>query len=201
MERNKEVLNFYKQRFNKHGESVLSLGWNKPQEQLIRFQALVRNFDDLLAKSNSVVDFGCGLAHFLPWLRNRGYAGQYIGVDIVDMFLEKNRQVYPGYDFISSESFLNLPVKYDLIFSSGVFTIPWGENHAKMVLNTIEQLFDKCNYGLAFNMLSSYTIFKNPHYCYFNPLTVLKFCQTLASECVLHAGYLPNDFTIIMRKK
>lgn len=58
--------------------------------------------------------------------------------------------------------FFRKPGRYDLVFSSGAFTIPWDDNHFEMVANTIKKLFDKCNYGFSFKMLSSFTLFKAP---------------------------------------
>ncbi|MEW6573794.1 MAG: class I SAM-dependent methyltransferase [Bacillota bacterium] len=195
-----EVVSFYKRRYSTFGNSPRSLGWGSPIEQRKRFEALIRDYDPDLLASESIVDFGCGLAHFLPWLQERGYGKFYTGVDIVEDFLAENRLRFPGYEFLKSEDFLNNGKRYGFIFASGVFTIPWGDNHPGIVKGTIEKLFDKCIYGFSFNMLYGWSLFKNPRFYYFNPRTVDRFCGTLTSKRVLDCSYLPGDFTIRMWK-
>lgn len=195
-----EVVSFYKKQFCKFGNSTGSLGWGSPKEQRKRFEALIRDYDRDLLASESMVDFGCGLAHFLPWLQERGYGRHYTGVDIVEDFLAQNRLRFSGYEFLNSEDFLRNGKQYGFIFASGVFTIPWGENHIELVKKTIEKLFHKCVCGFSFNMLDSRFLFKNPRYYYFNPKRIDRFCSTLTSKRALDYAYLPGDFTIRMFK-
>ncbi|SFR16611.1 methyltransferase domain-containing protein [Desulfoscipio geothermicus] len=200
MDNYQHVKLFYKSRYHSFGNSVQSLGWSSSKEQLIRFEALTKDFDKQLLKKESIVDFGCGLAHFLTWLQEKGFSNDYTGVDIIEEFLEQNRFRFPKNQFLTSHNFLNNQKKYGFIFASGAFTIPWGDNHVKKIKSAIKELFNKCNFGFSFNMLSVSSIFKNPRYYYFDPLDVSEYCAALTSKHVLDCSYLPGDFTIRMWK-
>ncbi|AGL02350.1 class I SAM-dependent methyltransferase [Desulfoscipio gibsoniae] len=200
MDNYQHVKSFYKSRYYTFGNSIQSLGWNSSKEQLKRFEALTKDFDKQLLKKESIVDFGCGLAHFLIWLQEKGYSNNYTGVDIIEEFLEQNRSRFPENQFLTSQNFFNNKKKYGFIFASGAFTIPWGQNHTEKIKSAIRKLFNKCIYGFSFNMLSFYSLFKNPQYCYFDPFAMDKYCDTLTSKHILDCNYLPGDFTICMWK-
>jgi len=200
MDNYQHVKSFYKSRYHSFGNRVQSLGWYSSKEQFIRFEALTKDFDTQLLKKESIVDFGCGLAHFLTWLQEKGFSNDYTGVDIIEEFLEKNRFRFPKNQFLTSHNFLNNKKKYGFIFASGAFTIPWSDNHVEKIKSIIKELFNKCNFGFSFNMLSVSSIFKNPRYYYFDPLDVSKYCAALTPKHVLDCSYLPGDFTIRMWK-
>lgn len=195
-----QIKNFYQKRYSRSNRSHKAVGWGSKKKQYERFKALIKNFDQKLLKEESIVDFGCGLADLLPWLQEKGFEKNYIGVDIIEKFLKNNRKKFPEFKFIDTESFLKKSQKYGFIMASGVFTLSWGQNHRKQVKDMIKRLYNKSHHGFSFNMISSfYPKTKTNHY-YFNPLKIGEFCKSITKKLIIDCSYLPEDFTITLFK-
>jgi len=193
----RKVYSFYKGRLISFGRSAQTVGFSTLEQQK-RFQALIKNVDLELLGRESKVDFGCGLSHFLPWLQEKGLEKDYVGVDIIEKFLKDNRIRYPEFKFVSMNDFIDTHQKYGYIFASGVFTIPWCQNHYEEVKKCIKMLFNKCRYGFSFNMLSIYYGNKIPAYYYFDPFDIGKCCYNMTKKIIIDCSYLPEDFTITL---
>ncbi|MFZ5644135.1 MAG: class I SAM-dependent methyltransferase [Bacillota bacterium] len=156
------------------GRSPQAVGFSTPEQQK-RFQALIKNVDLESLRRESKVDFGCGLSHFLPWLQEKGLEKDYFGVDIMEEFLKDNRIRFPDFKFISTNDFIGTSQKYGFIFTSGVFTIPWCQNHNEEVKKCIKMLFNKCRHVFSFNMLNTHYKNKILSYYYFDPIEIGKY--------------------------
>ena len=76
----------YRQRYEDHGYSPRTLGWNKDR-QAIRFQSLSSLFD---LKDASVLDIGCGFADLYTFLKDNDQApADYLGIDLVPELTEE----------------------------------------------------------------------------------------------------------------
>ncbi len=49
-----------------------------------------------LSSCASIVEIGCGCGCFLAYLRERGFRGDYLGIDLVAGFIEKAQTRFPG---------------------------------------------------------------------------------------------------------
>ena len=61
-------------------------------------------------------------------------------------------------------------------------------------------MFDTCEVGLGFNMLSKVE-HQNSILTAYNPATILFYCHQLTSNIVLLDDYLENDFTVFMYRE
>ena len=48
--------------------------------------------------SDSILDVGCGYGDLFAFLRDRGWRGRYVGIDIVPALIEAGHSKYPGAD-------------------------------------------------------------------------------------------------------
>ncbi len=79
----------YQQAVDAHGARFEALLWNRPETQLVRFEALVSMLD---LEGTALADMGCGRADLGLYLRDQrvGYA-RYIGVEGVRELCEASR--------------------------------------------------------------------------------------------------------------
>ena len=76
----RQVRDYYEQRLRAHGPTPSGVDWNSQASQELRFARL----SDLWGadRDSSLLDFGCGYGALLPWLREAGFNGRYVGFDL-----------------------------------------------------------------------------------------------------------------------
>ena len=87
----------YTTRFQQYGIDIRTL--SPGSEAKHRIQHTVHSsVGELLG--TTILDVGCGLAHYYAFLKERGLQVRYIGYDIVPVFIEINRERYPEAEFV-----------------------------------------------------------------------------------------------------
>ena len=124
------------------------VGWLDGSEN-----ALIRNqkiYEAGIDEKDSVLDVGCGVAHFHTYLTNQGWNGKYLGVDpnkkAIDM-IDENINAMHG-------TIEDLPdfMKYDWVIANGVFNLGLTEN---LTFSIIHNMISHANKGIIFNMLQA----------------------------------------------
>lgn len=179
--------------------------WGSEQSQKIRFHYLVKLLGKEQKDSASLLDVGCGIAHFYDFLLNEKWTNiQYSGLDIQTNFIDFASKKHPECTFINKSLFeLETNQTYDYVVASGTFnvTLPDADMN-DYIQQSIEKMFNICNKGIAFNLLSSYTPkqYIGDKETYFNPMEILKMCFEYTNKINLYHSYKINDFTIMMFK-
>ena len=134
----------YIEKYDKNQPEVV--GWLDGSEN-----ALIRNeklYEIGIQESDSVLDVGCGVAHFYHFMKNQGWAGKYLGIDpnlaaiqLIDE--EINTKCGTIEDLDDS--------KYDWVVASGVFNIGLRESIAWWIIHNMIKRAEK---GIVFNMLT-----------------------------------------------
>jgi SAM-dependent methyltransferase len=192
-----KIIHFYQKNLQKHGiGNVQSLGWANEDSQQLRFKALCQNFN---FNNSSILDVGCGYADLKYFLDNLYRDFQYIGIDITTNFLDKAKEMY---EFDKSVILyqadiyeVNFP-KIDYVMASGIFGVQIQERRKYFEL--ISKMFDACKIAISFNMLLSSPTTEN--LMTFEINEVKNYCKTLTNSIEIIQNYLPNDFTVQLRK-
>ena len=123
------------------------VGWLDGSEN-----ALIRNqkiYEAGIDEKDSVLDVGCGVAHFHTYLTNQGWNGKYLGVDpnkkAVDMIDEDINAMHGTIEDLDD-------TKYDWVIANGVFNLGLKEEHSFRI---IENMILHANKGIIFNMLQA----------------------------------------------
>ena len=102
--------------------------------------SLIRNnklYEIGIQENDSVLDVGCGVAHFYNFLLDQGWSGEYLGVDpnkaAIDMVEESINTMCGTIDDVGD-------TQYDWVIASGIFNLGLKEDHAYWILkNMIQQ--------------------------------------------------------------
>jgi len=123
------------------------VGWLDGSEN-----ALIRNqkiYEAGIDENDSVLDVGCGVAHFHTYLTNQGWNGKYLGVDpnkkAIDMIDEDINAVHGTIEDLDD-------TKYDWVIANGVFNLGLKEEHS---FSIIHNMISHANKGIIFNMLQA----------------------------------------------
>lgn len=125
--------------------------WNSKHQQLLRYNELLK----YTTNNNTIIDYGCGYGDICTSIDK----DKYLGIDINDFMIKNNLVKYPDYSFLLINDIKQVPNNYDWIICSGVFTVHTSDN---LFYNIIDNLLDKCNIGISFNLFESNNIYKLP---------------------------------------
>jgi SAM-dependent methyltransferase len=152
------VERYYSGRFAEHGATARGVDWNSPESQEVRFAQLASACPR--GEAFTLLDYGCGYGALLPYLRERGFAVSYTGVDLSAEMLEHARARFAGETgvrFLGPDAPLE---KSDVVVASGIFNVRLDVDpdswHA-YVVSTVRLLSDTSRRAFAFNCLTSYS--------------------------------------------
>ncbi|MDQ1355019.1 MAG: hypothetical protein QG657_5328 [Acidobacteriota bacterium] len=152
-----------------------------------------------------LLDVGCGVAGFYKFLKEKGIACYYSGVDINPHMIAAAREKYPGikdnllvFDILEKQ----MSETFDYVIAVGPLNLKF-ESHQNMdfTLRMMKEMFRLASIGAAISMTSAFTRKPNNETFYYDPAVVLsetaKFCPNIEMD---HT-YLPHDFTIFCYKR
>lgn len=190
---NNTLRQHYQQLFHTHGDSAHAVQYSDTPSQHRRFQILREVSPEL----GSVVDLGCGLGHFDDYLRAAGFAGQYLGLDFVQEFVDHGNQKNKNNSLTTFRQ-CNLftdefPEGYDTFVVCGVFNNVMPDN-AGFLRRVIQKSFSAARRQVAFNVMSTHVDFQAPDLYYTDPCEVFDFCKReLTRRVTLRHDYLVRD--------
>ena len=134
------VNSYYSDKLKQFGPVAQGADWKSLDSQFLRFDQLCK----LLPSSErfSILDYGCGYAALISYLRERGFVFDYRGFDISEEMLIEGRKLYgsgPDIQFFQDENTLE-PVDYT--FASGIFNVKLetsAEEWTKYILHSLDK--------------------------------------------------------------
>jgi SAM-dependent methyltransferase len=190
------ILHYHRQRIKMPG--LDPLGWRSVESQQRRFEALC-GVGDL--SGLKVLDLGCGYGDLKPFLDQRFPDVSYLGVDHMPEFVDEARLRYghlPKTEFIQADFLSAAFPEVDYILASGALNYRSGD--PSFPHEIIRRMWAACRCGLGFNLLDA-NVFEEDYLLRGRqPEVVHAFCRGLDPQASLASGYLPDDFTILMRR-
>lgn len=189
----------YERRLEEHGYSPQALGWGKHGRQEVRFSVLAK--DVLEAPESSVLDVGCGFADLYDFLTERGWRGDYTGIDIVPALLRVARQRHPDLDLREldiSEDPDSLGT-YDFVIASGVFNakLAKGDNRSH-ILQSLEVMTRHARVAVSADFLTAYLALQAPADWHTEPEWLLSQVRQFNRRLMLRCDYMPYEFALIL---
>ena len=213
MSKRAHIHRHYEPRVQPERESFDILDWGSACAQEARFAVLARLLRELdcnaaVASRQSkipslrLLDAGCGLADLRVYLRENGFAVAYTGVDITPGILAEARRRQPEATLQLADLFEEEPFparSFDVVFASGLFNLNLGNNTA-FIRQGVPRLFALASRLLVVNFLHVRAAHKYDHCHYAHPEELLREFGPLAAHAEVVADYLPNDFTLVLRR-
>lgn len=203
-----EILNkvekLYTDSLKEHGVSSKAVGWTTGDGQILRFDKLVEVIEDK-NEDFSVNDLGCGYGAMFEYFGKKGFKiSKYNGYDISEDMLKTAKEQIGKSKKVELFKNPKLKTKADYSFVSGIFNVRFegdDESWTKFIEDTLKDLNANSTKGFAFNVLTSYVDYKEPHLYYADPMYFFDFCKRNFSKKVslLH-DYNLWEWTIIVKK-
>jgi SAM-dependent methyltransferase len=206
-----KIVGHYESCLDKHGDNHLGVDWPIPADIDKRYNVMLGILDivKLNTKENeTLLDFGCGTAHLLEYInRNEIKDIEYSGLDISQKFIDVSKTKFPDNSFYCMDFFdSNTTIKnFDFIIMNGVFTEKIDFSHDEMwgyFTKLILIVFEKCNKGLAFNVMSKNVDWERDDLFHVS-LDLLSnyLCKNLTRDFVIRNDYGLYEYTVYVLKK
>jgi SAM-dependent methyltransferase len=197
------VSKLYSDSLAKHGAEAQGVGWRDPASHRLRFDKLVAVIERR-GERLTINDLGCGYGAFFGYLTECGIdVGRFNGYDISsEMLAEARRRLASQSVRLVQSAVLDSVADYS--FACGIFNVRLDRSEDEWrdhILKTLEDMNAHSEAGFAFNLLTSYVDWKEPHLFYGDPLFFFDYCKKNISRYVtlLH-DYPLWEWTILVRK-
>jgi SAM-dependent methyltransferase len=183
----------YRGLFQKFGDAPEATGMSSEGHRF-RFRKLAEIGD---LRNRRVLDLGCGIGAFYPFLLEKFGQLQYTGIDIVPEMVEFASKKYPDARFLCRDlSKESLDERFDYVLTSTVFNKTFPDDPSFM-RELLTLGFQHCTLGLGFNFLSTHVNFSESEMTYYDPADVLDFCiRNLTRKVVMHHHYERVDVAV-----
>lgn len=191
------IIKRYRERLQKYGEDIRTLGSGTKERQRIRYRVLseVGNLN-----YSSILDLGCGFGDFYKYLKEKGLKVDYTGYDICPEFVKIAQAKFPEATFeVRDIQEDGIPRKFDYIVSSQTFNNKLlNEENDILIKDIIRRCFEASNIGVAIDMTTDYVDFKKEHLYYYSPEDIFRFCKSLTKRVTLRHDSPLFEFTIYL---
>ena len=200
-EKNRKLIeSHYEPRLRKYRKSYKILDWEDHGSHQRRFQVLA---DAVELEGKSVLDVGCGLGDLYGFLHSCGVRVEYTGIDLLEKMVEEARRRFPEGRFQQGNIFKDRMYdqgSFGLAYCSGLFNLNLGNNEI-FLRDSIKKLLPLVREAVVFNLLDEKSPDRDDRYFYYSPERVEELFASLPVSVRCISGYLPNDFTVVCRKK
>lgn len=194
---------FYKEKYQIHGETCLSLGWGSKYSQEKRFKVLK---EVGIKTGDTILDIGAGFSDFYDYLvSNNITPKEYVGLEKEENFHKKSLIKFSKFENFTALNetleTISMDQKYDWSVASGVFC--FKSQSIDEIQSAIANIWKLTNKGMAINFLSDYTPgMKKENFRHIDPVQMIEFFRkNITIRISMRHDYLDNDFTIYAYKE
>ncbi len=191
----------YEDCFNREGDTHKGVDWPNYSDTILRHRVMSGLFRD--QKNMSVLDIGCGLAHYLDYLKL--YESEknikYTGLDISEKFISHCKHKHPEISFIQHDLLLTpLDIKVDFCVMNGLFTVKRdipSDIFFNFMKNMVKTSFNLCTKGIAFNVMSKNVDWERDDLFHLSLDEVTKFlCKEISRNFIIRNDYGLYEYTV-----
>lgn len=189
------IAGYYQNLLDQHGETPRACDYGRPESQAAKFRVLS---EVVPLQRQTLLDVGCGFAHFADYLSANAPNVRYSGVDITPAFVEAAQKSHPGLDLQVLDILGEDPGgPFDIVTANGIFYLIC-DNPEQTMQDLVVRMFGLCTEALAFNSLSAWCPDKEDGEFYADPLRTMEFCHKLTPWISMRHDYHSRDFTIYL---
>lgn len=199
------ISELYSDNLERNGPVSTAVGWNTPESQRLRFEKLTSVVETGTGPF-SVNDYGCGYgAHLDHLLGQNMKVNAYHGYDLSAKMLDTARSRLGDFEGeLDLRQSTTIETEADYTFVSGTFNVRFDateEQWKQFIRDKLDEIHRLSRKGFAFNLLSTYVDWQEPHLFYGDPLFWFDHCKRNYSRKValLH-DYPLYEWTILVRK-
>ena len=192
--------------FIKYGEDPSCMAMPSDRRN-IRYSELLKHFDlDGGADNTHILDIGCGMGDVNAYLRYLGAEYVYLGIDLVEEFLNVGTKKYGSKDVAFKKlDYIRYPFMEDFVpdyaISSQTFNDPFMDgNNMEVIKDVMGRAFSICRKGISFNFVIDKVEFKNSNVAYHSPEEIMNWAYSLSHNVIMDNSCMPYECTCTILK-
>jgi SAM-dependent methyltransferase len=190
------IVRRYSARLREHGDDIRTLASGTEERRRVRFDVLT---DVGIGTGASVVDVGCGFGDYFGYLRERGIAVDYTGIDINPDLVAVARAKYPAARFLVDDIQRNPPPRCDFFVSTSAFNLPLDhEDNYHFAGEMLRTMYERARGGVAVDFLTSYVDYRSPHGFHYEPERLLTIAKRITKRVAIRHDYLLFEFCVYL---
>jgi hypothetical protein len=192
------VVAHYERQLRQWGPTARGMDWKDEASQRLRFEVLAGVCD---LAGRTICEVGAGAGHLYDFLRERGVADGYSGIDLSAEMVAAACRRHPDVRFEQRDLLADPPPEpADVVVCSGLFHVKLDHGDEEwwaFVEAMLERMFAACRVAIAFNLMTDQVDFRSPTLYYANPGEVLDFCRRRLGRFVtVRHDYRLHEFTV-----
>lgn len=210
MKKYNKIIEHYEQCLEKYGDNHLGVDWPKEEDVDKRYKVMldIIKFTEDSDKQHSMLDFGCGTAHLLEYIKTNNIQNiNYSGLDISQKFIDVSQKKHPNNSFYCLDIFEseNSIDNFDYVIMNGVFTEKRELSYDEMwdyFTKMITIIYKKCNKGFSFNIMSKIVDWEREDLFHVSHDELSRFlCDNLTRDYIIRNDYGLYEYTVYVLKK
>ncbi|MBL7544823.1 MAG: methyltransferase [Bdellovibrionaceae bacterium] len=201
----KKIYQHYEECFKIQGDNHRGVDWPVEKDVNLRHKVMTELF--IKDYPTKILDFGCGLGHYLDYLKGVSLLGEleYFGADISEPFIKQCQVKYPHSKFAQIDILKdNVPFSFDYAVCNGVFTVKKDLQYEVMwqfMVDVISKLYSQSNKGIAFNVMSKNVDWERDDLFHVSLDQLTQYlCKNLSRHFVVRSDYGLYEYTVYVYK-
>ena len=198
--------NYYENTLKIHGNNFKGMNWSSSKSQYLRFKQLCKIG---ILKNHTLHDIGCGNGELLIFLKKNNIRFKsYLGSDISNIMIELCKRKFSkernaSFKTLDIHKINNIKIA-DYVVASGIFNIK-NNITSKVwkiyVFNTILKMFKYAKKGIAFNLMTFDTTYRDKKIFYLSVDEILRFLRKKVSKkIIINHSYNLWEYTVFVYK-
>jgi len=200
----KDIVNYYENCYEQHGDSHLGVDWPNKADANTRYRIMTEGVEH--CGGESILDFGCGLAHYYEYLIKQDKNYYYEGLELSKPMFHRCAEKHPLINFYNVDVLKEgwtIP-KVDFIVMNGVFTEKLTLSHNEMfehMTKLVSLVFNNVNKGIMFNVMSKQVDYERDDLFHLSVDKLSWFIKDqLSRKFVIRHDYDLWDYTVYILK-
>lgn len=200
----KDIVNYYESCYEQYGDSHLGVDWPNKIDADTRYRVMTEGVEH--CNGRSILDFGCGLAHYYEYLIREDKNYYYEGLELSKPMFHRCAEKHPlttfhNIDILQEEWTLS---KLDCAVMNGVFTEKLTLSHDEMfehMTKLVSLVFNNVNKGIMFNVMSKQVDYERDDLFHLSVDKLSWFVkEQLSRKFVIRHDYGLWDYTVYILK-
>jgi len=196
----------YKKTFQQFGATSKGVDWGDNEANLyLRYDKMLQVLDDVYKERLSILDVGCGYGGLLDHIIKKNINLKYTGIDIVGNMVRCAKKNHRQATFITGDIFKTEFIQnFDYVVCNGILTQKLDVSGLAMdefAGRLIRRLFEVCEKGMAFNIMTTKVNYFANNLYYRNPAELFSWCLSdITPHIKIDHAYNLFEYTVYLYK-
>lgn len=202
----KKLKEHYEATFHANGPTSQGVDWGADASRLeLRYEKMLAVISQGAEGVPSLLDVGCGFGGLLDYAQSKGVELNYTGIDVAENMIQWAQENFIGATFVCGDVLdIKFDRRFDYVICNGILTqkldVP-GSSMDEFAACLIKRMYELCDHGVAFNVMTTKVNFFSNNLYYRNPVELFAWCLSEITPFIrLDHAYPLYEYTIYLHR-